>query len=387
MFTLITTMTGCGFVSPGNDEDGGSYLVYKNKEENKLYKTNESGGSASIPWDGPYSMYLKPSADYGFDPKDGGLTLFRDAASFMYRSVFSTNSGGLATYPISGDQFKGDSDWGGVKLEAGAMTRSITKTLASNDDVMSSVFNICKTLAFVILTIMWACSYLSMVVNERFTPEAFIKGLLQFAIGSLVIQHSETLANAFLQMGNLIIERATGDGSFNFSTFATAVSTELNKGAFSLNLGMDIVIPIAIGSFWVDISALLCIVFMLIPMVIQIITAYKIASIMLIRVIELKARLTFAPIPLAFSLHNGFNTEAIRFFRELMACVLQPALIMVGVSCLPQISAAVAKVFGVTGGGSVMGMASGAIIMSVSYLVFNAFLGQVKSIIMDIIVR
>ena len=382
MVTLITTMTGCGFVSPGNSDDGGNRLVYEDTEKEVLYRTDAAGGEATTEMKTPYTMNLTPTVDYGFVPNQGGLTEVRDAAGFMYASVFSSG-GALAGYPIDGDRFKGD-DWGGVPLDAGSITANITNAMTSED--IDVAFNAIETWSMIILVVMWAFSYMSMIANERFTPEAAIKGLLQLAIGALIIDNANVLADAFVDIGNSIIKDVT-TAAFTFDTFKGAIAAKLLEGPWSWNIGfMVIKFPVPIGTLWVDTSALMAMVFMFLPMVVQVITAYKIASIMFMRMIELKARLTFAPIPLAFSLHNGFGTEAIRYFRELLACVLQPALIMVGVAALPKISEILAGVFGTPAGGA-LGMASGAIIMCASYLVFNAYLGQVRSITMDIIVR
>ena len=134
---------------------------------------------------------------------------------------------------------------------------------------------------------------------------------------------------------------------------------------------------------WSDqsMSAILLLIF---PFIMQLICAYKIVSMMIMRTFEIMIRTTFAPIPLAFSAQNGFSEGAIRHFRGILACAMQPVLMIVGACCLESIATIVMQIFGGGDAGSITGFTA-SIAMGISYFILSTFFGQIKQLSNEVI--
>ena len=102
---------------------------------------------------------------------------------------------------------------------------------------------------------------------------------------------------------------------------------------------------------------------------------------MIMRMLELYVRITFAPIPLAFGAQQGFTQDSIRYFRGVFACAAQPALMLAGVAAMPAIESALTSVF--TGATGIMG----SIACGLSYFVLSAYFGETKRLAQEIIAR
>ena len=104
---------------------------------------------------------------------------------------------------------------------------------------------------------------------------------------------------------------------------------------------------------------------------------------MIIRMLELTVRVALAPIPLSFSARNGFGQETVRYFRSVLACALEPLLMLIGVACTGTIAEVVAKIVGNNTGDLI----TGTIAVSMSYLILAAYLAKTKELSKDIIAR
>jgi hypothetical protein len=173
-----------------------------------------------------------------------------------------------------------------------------------------------------------------------------------------------------------------------YGAFQTEMGNLLAENINSTNIGISIAgfISFGLGTVWFDTNPLLVILLLAFPLFGQINCAYKIVSTMIMRMLELMARITFAPIPIAFSAQQGFSQDAIRYFRGIMACALQPVLMMVGAASIDTITTAVLKIFGFAGSGAATGIPA-AIAIGLSYFVLSAYFNETKRLAHEIIAR
>jgi hypothetical protein len=395
LICLTTSMfTGCGFVgadTTNHDNDikygeggGGSTnnlcTVWKDQ-----ITTADTNGASGIKANGLWGVPLKATTNYGSAVNgDGGLTLLRDFAVTMYESLFDQ------TYTYTGsDNFTGSNEFGKFNLQPGDLivkVNSITSSAISANGALGGVTSAVKGMAAAILIAVWAMGFISQIVNEKFTIEILLKTLMQLMCGIVLITNSTVIVEAFAQAGNELVGSMTANASSSlFDGFKSALDFILVNGIFSISIGLSIgtILQFGLGTIWLDYGSIVVLIFMIIPFIGQVICAYKIVSAMIMRMLELTVRITFAPIPIAFSAQQGFSQEAIRYFRGILACAMQPVLMLVGVACFETIASAIMEIFG----GTATSVLSGAIAMTLAYLVLAAYLGQTKQMSQEIIAR
>ena len=102
--------------------------------------------------------------------------------------------------------------------------------------------------------------------------------------------------------------------------------------------------------------------------------------------LELVVRVVVSPIPLAFSAHNGFSQESMRYFRGVMACAAQPMLMMMGVAMTGTIANTVMAILGGGDASTLTGL-GGIVGMTLTYFVLSAYLGQTSQLAKEITAR
>ena len=443
---IASMLTGCGFAGPTQINKKHANADKPDSTSNQLcilwkdyvggydsdakaivtkYSTDERG---LLMW----STKLDVNMDYGIESRDG-FTFFRDVALAMYDSVFAAPYDRSTDYFCSGNKGETisldpitvlnktlDATVKALNLSNATITTTVNNNNQDhlrppiyNDDfgevnigdiegetvtiqnekfgimnTLSGVITTIKSFAMAILVAMWCIGFISQVVSERFTMETVLKTLMQLLCGIVIVENATFLVACFAQAGNTLTKDVIdGANLAQFVDFQKAMDNMLRVksiGAFNIvfNFGFTM---LGIGTIWIDGKSILAILVLLAPLITQLMCSYKILSRMIMRMLELTIRITFAPIPLAFSAREGFGSGTIKYLREILACALEPALMVVGIACVGSIFNIIKDV--VLPEGATIGPLIGAVIASLSYLVLSAYLASTKSLAQEVIAR
>lgn len=318
--------------------------------------------------------------------------VLREVAIMMHNSIFTE---GLA-YDASNDPLVNADDISVLSLEPSSLIVKVSEITSQHLDpndpsnsTLADIISVMQGFAAAILISMWAMGFISQIVNEKFTMETLLKTLMQLLCGILVITNATVLVTAFVDSGIALVN-AVGDIEYTaFENLSADIHDSLSKvsifDARSSFLGKH---NDLLGTYIIDFKGpVYAILLMILPFIAELLCAYKICSIMIMRMLELVMRITFAPIPLAFSAQSGFSQEATRYLRSTLACAVQPALMLVGCTFVGVIAEVVLNIFtdDVAAGGP--GGPLGSIAMCMSYFILNAFIGESKHLAQEIIAR
>jgi hypothetical protein len=262
------------------------------------------------------------------------------------------------------------------------------ETGAGGGTGLNDVIQMIQATACAVLLVIWSMGFISQVVNEKFSMETLLKTLMQLLLGIVLIFNSEQLVSAFAQMGNAIIAEFEDPSANTFAAFKNEMLTTLRNNILAINMGFDLgLVRFGIGTIWIDIGAVMVMFHLIAPLFALIISAYKIVSMMIMRMLELIVRITLAPIPLAFGAQQGFSQDAIRYFRGIGACALQPVLMLIGAICIGAIANSVMKIFGTNATAATVTGIPAVIAVTLSYFILNAYMGQTKQMAQEIVAR
>lgn len=401
---MTISLTGCGF-STG--------MIKEKSQDGKLVTSNGNKFNGLLIEGDATITALGNSAQYD--------NFLRDFAVLMYEAVFEddykhedhstcSHGNGACDYPI--DYIAKEADRFAIAPKS--ITTNITSLTASaftrtNDTItkigsldLSNILNVVKTAANAILIAVWAMGFINQIVNEKFTMETLLKTLMQLLLGVVLVNNSEKLVVAFMDIGTDLTSNISAQGASVADSFTTYKKEVLNQldSILAIHIGFCVVgIELPIGSLIIDVfGPTTAIINMILPFIGQLLCAYKILSAMIMRMLELVIRISFAPIPLAFSAQNGFSQEAIRYFRGIMACAMQPALIIVGASCVDTIVNLIAGALSnmsslVDQAGNAISPAAtlsglwASLSLFIAYMVLSGFIGETKRMSQEIIAR
>lgn len=402
---LAASLTGCVMVGHGEVDDTSKasnfkWCVFDNSDfylnGNKvdvdiIYLRFFSKESVDGNWptgarseENAYIVDGKPDTDLTVK----GTSPLRQLAVLMHDSIFDQKYAG-----VEDDKFLDESKIKALKLNPRELIVSVSQTTADalNKDYeggggkFASIFNVLKGAAAAILISMWAMGFISQIVNEKFTMETLLKTLMQLLCGILVITNSTVLVKAFVDTGQFLTDQLSANVDFaSFSKLEEEIRGHLSEVSV-IEFGTKVIghASASYGTFVVDLMGPLQAIFLMAaPLFAELLCAYKICSIMIMRLLELTMRITFAPIPLAFSAQSGFSQEATRYLRSTLACAIQPALMLVGCMFVDTITDVVTGIFGT----DVSGI-WGSLAMCLSYFILNAFFGESKHLAQEIIAR
>lgn len=404
---LAASLTGCVMVGHGevsSEAEASKYkwCVYDNSDfylnGNKvdsgiIYLRFFSKESVGGSWP---TGFVKDGPKYIVDGKETpnltvkGTSPLRQLAVLMHDSIFEQKYAGN---PKIDDKFLDESKITALNLNPRQLITSVSQTTADalNKDYeggggkFASIFNVLKGAAAAILISMWAMGFISQIVNEKFTMETLLKTLMQLLCGILVITNSTVLVKAFVDTGQFLTDQLSANVDFtSFSKLEEEIRGHLSEVSV-IEFGTKVLghASASYGTFVVDLMGPLQAIFLMAaPLFAELLCAYKICSIMIMRLLELTMRITFAPIPLAFSAQSGFSQEATRYLRSTLACAIQPALMLVGCMFVDTITDVVTGIFGT----DVSGI-WGSLAMCLSYFILNAFFGESKHLAQEIIAR
>lgn len=376
---VVATFTGCGFCS-------GSSLKDQERDGeigNKLCYVEDTGteeviSSQGVEFNGISVTKLERTNVtnlYGrnFQPTQQGFTMIRELALVAYGSVFGT---------APEDDFADMEQFGtGINLDPGTVAQKVSdavKGITSND----TVAGFAKGIAMSILIAVWCISFISQIINEKFTIETALKSMLQLLCSVMLVLAAPELANGFAE---IIPPGEIGNIGNNFGDFQNSVDKALGD-ITGISIGLDIIniFELPLGTLWLDFGSIKALLLLALPLWGMLQCSYKVVSVLIMTRLELVARVSFAPIPIAFGAHNGFSHEEIRFFRGIMACALQPAFIAIGVSCAGDIVSAVVGAF--VGDGAATGL-MGSVLVFLVYMIISAYVSETKRLCHEVIAR
>lgn len=304
----------------------------------------------------------------------GAVSFTRQIPLFLFHSVLGgENSDKLATAPAN------------ATLDPATVLES---TVSAFDDLINAGADLAdglQDLALIILLGMWAINFVGIVVNEKFTMEALLKGFMQFICGALLVENSASIVSIFGAVGTECMDILGGEGielAEQFSELEDWIFESFLEKTLVLSAGIDLKIfdPFVFGALIFDIAPIMVVLLLAVPFYLQIKLAFKIVSVVLTRSLELYVRIALAPIPIAFASSNGFGPETVRYFRSTMACALQPALMMAGCVAIEPLVEALTGVFGMAATG-----VPGVLALCASYIVISTYFGETKQLAHSVI--
>lgn len=381
VFSFMFALTGCDNIPCKSKSEGSSYFWKKDKvvyikapgiSEQEI-ETYLDGSFGTVDFTDNYK-----NADKNIGKELKGSTM-RDVARLMLNSTFGEE---LITY----SDFN-KNKWDHFTTEPVDLIKKVNTSITTelkDNTALDQVSKVIQSAAAAILITVWAMGFISQIVNEKFTMETLLKTLMQLMCGILIILNAKIFTEAFAGTGNLIVDKlsSVGDAPAQFGAFKQELSDMLSNIDFSIVYG-DLALFKITSMSWSDQSTN-AVLLLLFPFIMQVVCAYKIVSMLIMRTFELMIRTTFAPIPLAFSAQNGFSEGAIRYFRGIFACALQPALMIVGACCLESIATIALNIFGGGNANQVTGFTA-SMAMGASYFILSTFLGQVKQLANEVI--
>ena len=368
MVVLTTTLTGCLSLAIG---DAGVGLKVDSNDNLVDASTGVEVGGFGIVLHASNQVVediTHPEKIYGL------ISVTRQLPLFLFQSVLSGDgSDNLASAPE------------GATLEPETV---LTSTVNAFDTLVNEGADIATTLqdfALCILLCMWAINFVGVVVNEKFTMEALLKGFMQFICGALLVENSGLIVSTIGGIGTEAMGLIEAEGNTiatEFSDLHDWIFTTFLERTLVLAAAFDIKLidPFILGAVILDVQSVMVVIFLAVPFYLQIKLAFKIVSVVLTRSLELYIRIAFAPVPIAFAASNGFGPETIRYFRSTMACALQPALMMAGCVAIEPLVASLTDVFNVSTGG-----VGGVLALCASYIVISTYFGETKQLAHSII--
>lgn len=385
MCIMASFFTGCGFVPGTYNQSGG---VFRHSWANKLCQVVDDGNeqvlkSDGSPLNGFASKNLDPTTDYGFAPKDHGILVIRDVVSFAMGSVLGSPIGAT-------DKFCSNSLGTGVNLNPASVATNAMNafTDAKAKSAMSTALNGVNAMALAVFIAVWSMGFISQVVNEKFTMETMLKTFMQLLCGILIMNNVDRIVGAFAGAARGMIKNA--GGTLTFGAFQQSLQKILNNGIMSLSVGFDLLnfIELPLGTIWLDWGSLVALMLLLFPMWGALQCAYKVVSMIFMNTLELALRITLAPIPIAFSIQQGFGPEMIRYFRSVFACALQPVLIAAGAACASDVASGVLTIL--NGGSAPTGSGNGllqSVAVGMAFIILSAYFSETKRLCQEIVAR
>jgi hypothetical protein len=396
MIVMLSAFTGCGMCSADDHTDGQSgttgNMILKMTDDG--YYTCDASEKVSDLIDGTVwnSMNLACNTGNGYGLKgyERGITFMRDFTILLLKAAFNGNYAHAGHDNFATDKCDTTSTF---TLDPEHVLKTTNEITVNNlGDGFKGPFGTALSaligVASAILVALWAMNFIQQVVQERFTMESALKSLMQLMMGLLVVTNAASIVGAFAETGNALMSLIEAeDPASIFEAFKAELEEYMRTGIFSLTIGFRFFgINISIGTIWFDYGPIIVMLMIIIPLIAEIICAYKIVSIMVMRMLELVIRVVVSPIPLAFSAHNGFSQESMRYFRGVMACAAQPMLMMMGVAMTKTIANTVMAILGGGEAKDLVGL-GGIVGMTLTYFVLSAYMGQTSQLSKEIIAR
>lgn len=346
---VLPTMTGCGL---GIGADGTILEIKDGYDHTKnpakgTYVISKSLGEGGTPENGgeelDNGLVKRPFLVYG-----GGTGIALSNFEHAPVKIAAEHLIAHLAVNVSGAGCACDAQDGGYTCFASGISVSFdpfslaATALSIGERIGNSVSGFSEGLAAGLMVAIWFGNLMNMVIHERFTPEAMLKGCMQLIIGLFVIYNSTELANLFvkllykgvdLSMNNGFASEAK-DAFQNVTASYAAVGFNIPVAQVGIPIGyvyMDdigVAVTIAIGSIMVlgaQISCAMAVISALVPVG-----------------IEIGLRVQLAPLVFAMTSQTGWTPQTIGYLKGCIAAGAAPALIVAIVSAGPEIITEVA---------------------------------------------
>lgn len=168
------------------------------------------------------------------------------------------------------------------------------------DDKVQSV--ICA-IAAVLLTMHLLIELMEKMTNDTFTSDQFIKLLIKFVFGMVIISHGTEWSLQFMNIG---------------AKFINDIMDAINVTTITVTKPED-------SGFWEAIGAM---VILAIPLLVSFLLRVAIFFISFSRIIEMILRAMFAPIGCADVVSGGSHSAGVRYLKKMLAISIQGALMI-----------------------------------------------------------
>lgn len=246
-----------------------------------------------------------------------------------------------------------------------------SSALGIGQSLASGIGGFSEGLAMGLMFVIWFGNWITMIIQERFTPESFIKGCLMLIVGTLVIDKATNLASAFISSFGGGGGGSTGD----VSSFADEIVPTYNYLAAAVN------VPIAmygqpLGYVFIDGIGppILAIIGAIIILFAQVQCAVALASALIPAGVEISLRIQAAPVMFALTSQTGWGPPMISYLKGCIAAGVTPALIFAVVSNVASVSFF-----------EFSGVIPSAIGLAISYKIIAGFVGQISAIVHQVI--
>ena len=376
---LLIGATGCGIY--------GLDTIYTTKESRPSFGGRSETGSLK-------EVFSKNSGKDSEDSEKGDPVGGADYIASLQNKTYPLHQTAVLLYKIvfGGEGKIGSSESSGcvphkdisINVEPASLVVKINnktmEEMESNTSLNALTTGI-QGLAFAILFVIWMMGFISQIVNERFSVDVLIRTLLQLACGALIVANAKLIVEAFSAVSKSIAMSGKinmFDGTL--SAFRDEITDSLTNGVWRIEFGGKIInVCFGVGG-WFDMGSVAALAYLIFPSAACLMCVWQLASALIMRMLELLARITFAPIPLALSAQRGFSQEVIRYLRATLACALQPIFMIAGCLAFGAIQSVTALIFGESPTGIF-----GSIACGFSFLILSTYLGQTKRLSQEII--
>ena len=373
-FVCIPTMTGCG-LNLGADGtilvEGGAYNSKKPAGKffnTYVYVASPYGEGQPDEDDG---MVKRPFLVYGAGSGED-LNTFQDAmvklpVEHMIAHLAVAVCGAQADCGIYSEMcFVGKK---GILINFDPFSMA-NQALGIGSSIAGAVAGFSTGLAAGMMVAVWFGNMLMLVIQERFTMEALLKGCMHLIVGLFVVYNARTFAQIFvgLLQGNTNLA-----GENQFAQAAGAALSDI-KGYYAA-LGVNIPVAqvgIPVGYVFMDDIGTAATIAIGCIMVLgaQISCAVACVSAMVPVGLEMTLRIQLAPLIFAMSAQTGWTPSTINYLKGCVAAGLTPTLIAMMVARAPEIADSFA-------GGNLLAMA---IAYTIVYKSMGGFIGQASQI-------
>ena len=244
------------------------------------------------------------------------------------------------------------------------------EALGIGSDIAAQVAGFSTGLAAGMMVAVWFGNMLMLVIQERFTMEALLKGCMHLIVGLFVVYNARTFADLFV---GLLRGNTTLAGN---NDFLDAASTALSniKGYYAA-VGFNIPVAqvgIPIGYVFMDDigTAATIAIGCILVLGAQISCAVACVSALVPVGLEMTLRIQLAPLIFAMSAQTGWTPSTINYLKGCVAAGLTPTLIAMMVAEAPRIAAEFAN-------GNLLAMA---VSYTIVYKSMGGFVGQAGQI-------
>lgn len=374
-------MTGCGFNLGTDTKFVKVYDNYDGKGKGN-YVRIEGPGASAFPDDVGTGLVKRPFLVYG---AASGLKLseyFKEASvkipiEHMIGHIALNVSGGMITDCGIYECFAKN-----IKVSFDPFSIAST-ALSIGEGIGNSVSGFSEGLAAGLMVAIWFGNFMNMIIHERFTMDAVLKGCMLLFVGMFVVYNSTEFASLFIHLLYKPVSLTLNNG---FLTAAKAAFKDITASYASVGFNIPVAMwGIPVGYVFMDdigVSVAIAIGSIMV-LGAQIACAMSVISALVPVGIEIGLRIQLAPLVFAMSSQTGWTPQTIGYLKGCIAAGAAPALIVAVISAGPKIIEGFGG--GAAAGGGATDLLMAAIIYTVTYKALGGFVGNANSLMHQIL--